>query len=280
MSGLSPIPVVLMHCPEEQSLATERTRLRGSALRAGWWAWRAAAPTWPALASCSTWRAPQRYPRSWRRLPQASRASNHAPAVAVACSSSRPSPAAASRSTGRNAHHRSARGTSHDATHEAAQSPSCLRPSLVHRQPRHQALRADRSAAEAPAKSPLDGHGSPSAEPEPHPASAGPPLTPWQLDATALPHWPQIPIELRYHRGCLTPAISCLGACRTPAVRARQHLRRRSGHPTNLHRTRPRCCCAGRASKVSIVLDATSGLPSIQGERHVGGMVMSAPYWL
>ncbi|MCC2663572.1 MAG: hypothetical protein K0S35_1494, partial [Geminicoccaceae bacterium] len=25
------------------------------------------------------------------------------------------------------------------------------------------------------------------------------------------------------------PAISCLGACRTPAVRARQHLRRRSG---------------------------------------------------
>jgi hypothetical protein len=125
MSGLSPIPVVLMHCPEEQSLATERTRLRGSALRAGWWAWRAAAPTWPALASCSTWRAPQRHPRSWRRLPQASRASNHAPAVAVACSSSRPSPAAASRSTGRNAHHRSARGTSHDATHEAAQSPSC-----------------------------------------------------------------------------------------------------------------------------------------------------------
>jgi hypothetical protein len=39
----------------------------------------------------------------------------------------------------------------------------------------------------APAKSPLDGHGSPSAEPEPHPASAGPPLTPSQLDATALP---------------------------------------------------------------------------------------------
>jgi hypothetical protein len=39
----------------------------------------------------------------------------------------------------------------------------------------------------APAKSPPDGHGSPAAEPEPHPASAGPPLTPWQLDATALP---------------------------------------------------------------------------------------------
>jgi hypothetical protein len=38
----------------------------------------------------------------------------------------------------------------------------------------------------APAKSPPDGHGSPAAEPEPHPASAGPPLTPWQLDATAL----------------------------------------------------------------------------------------------
>jgi hypothetical protein len=38
----------------------------------------------------------------------------------------------------------------------------------------------------APAKSPLDGHGSPSADPEPHPASAGPPLTPSQLDATAL----------------------------------------------------------------------------------------------
>ena len=35
----------------------------------------------------------------------------------------------------------------------------------------------------APAKSPPDGHGSPSADP----ASAGPPLTPWQLDATALP---------------------------------------------------------------------------------------------
>jgi hypothetical protein len=39
----------------------------------------------------------------------------------------------------------------------------------------------------APAKSPPDGHGSPAAEPEPHPASAGPPLTPSQLDATALP---------------------------------------------------------------------------------------------
>ena len=39
----------------------------------------------------------------------------------------------------------------------------------------------------APAKSPLDGHGSPSAEPEPHPASAAPPLKLWQLDTTVLP---------------------------------------------------------------------------------------------
>jgi hypothetical protein len=105
-------------------------------------------PTWPVLASCSTWRPPQRHPRPWRRLPRASRASNHARAVAAACSSSRPSPAAASRSTGRNAHHRSAQATSHNATRKAAQWPSCLRPSLVHRQPRHQALRADRSAAD------------------------------------------------------------------------------------------------------------------------------------
>jgi hypothetical protein len=38
-----------------------------------------------------------------------------------------------------------------------------------------------------PAKSPLDAHGSPSAEPEPHPASAAPPLKLWQLDTTVLP---------------------------------------------------------------------------------------------
>ena len=43
MSGLSRIPVVLRPGSEGQRLAMERTRLRGSALRARWCAWRVAA---------------------------------------------------------------------------------------------------------------------------------------------------------------------------------------------------------------------------------------------
>jgi hypothetical protein len=185
-------------------------------------------PTWPALASCSTWRPPQRHPRPWRRLPRASRASNHAPAVAAACSSSRPSPAAASRSTGRNAHHRSARRTSHDATHEAAQWPSCLRPSLVHRQPRHQALRADRSAADGACQ--LTARRSRLSFGRTRASSCIGRATTHAVATRRHrpPHWPRIPIARRQHRACPIPAISCLGACRTPAVRARQHLRRRS----------------------------------------------------
>jgi hypothetical protein len=197
-------------------------------------------PTWPALASCSTWRPPQRHPKPWRRLPRASRASNHAPAVAAACSSSRSSPAAASQSTGRNAHHRSTRGTSRDATHEAAQWPPCLRPSLVHRQPRQQALRADRSAADgacqATARRSRLSFGRTRAS-----SCIGRATT--QAAATRRhrpPHWPQIPIELRYHRGCLTPrdfvpwrlSDTCRPRPPTPASPL--------GRPTNLHKSRQR----------------------------------------
>ena len=44
-----------------------------------------------------------------------------------------------------------------------------------------------------PARPPLNGHGSPSAEAPPHPALAAPPLTPWQPDTTVLPTGPESP---------------------------------------------------------------------------------------
>ena len=97
----------------------------------------------------------------------------------------------------------------------------CLRPSLVHRQPRHQALRADRSAADGAcqvtARRSRLSFGRTRAS-----SCIGRATT--HAVATRRhrpPHRPQIPIELRYHRGCLTPRdfVPC-ALCRTPAVRA------------------------------------------------------------